>query len=83
MRDKKYAKIIAKNLKVAFRKFKDSNEEKCPCCGQSLKNAYTQEWLAEAIGVKKPTIIHYFQGNREPSVGRLIKIAEIVKPEIF
>lgn len=77
-----YAKMIGDNLREAFKNFKEARTEKCKCCGQPLKNIYTQEWLAKKIGITKATIVHHFQGNREPSASRLIEIADVLGIEV-
>ena len=51
----------------------------CPCCQQSLPNHYTQEWLGIQCGMTKNTIVHYFQGNRVPSVLNLLKVSKVLE----
>jgi len=67
--------IISSNMRKALKaKQKSFSGTRCEHCGQCLPN-YTQEWVGEQIGVSKATIVHYFQGNRLPSIERLYSIA--------
>jgi len=77
-------KTIAKNLKKALREYKVTNSNKgiCPCCGQTMKNTFTQKWLAEQVGVTYITINKYFIGERVAPVKTLIKIAQVLETSI-
>ena len=76
-RDMATRNIIAQNIRGSLAAYKtEQGVTECPCCKRAHPNPYTQEWVAEQIGVSKATIVHYFQGNREPSVSRLLDIAE-------
>ena len=52
---------------------------RCECCNQILPNPYTQEWVGKQCGWTKATIVHYFQGNRIPSVLNLLKVAKVLE----
>lgn len=52
---------------------------RCPCCNQVLPNPYTQEWLGGEVGMTKATIVHYFQGNRIPSIVNMLKVAKVLE----
>jgi DNA-binding XRE family transcriptional regulator len=81
--DKHVAEIISRNLHAALAyKQKTSPRGRCEHCNQCLPH-YTQEWLAEQIGVKKATILHYLQGNRPPSISRLMKMAKALDVSWF
>lgn len=51
----------------------------CPCCQQPMPNPYTQEWLGSQCGMTKATIVHYFQGNRIPSILSMLKVAKVLE----
>jgi hypothetical protein len=70
---------FARNLKHQFDLFKTAQgqaEKRCSCCHQLLPNPYTQEWLGKECGMTKATIVHYFQGNRIPSLVNIAKLAK-------
>jgi predicted DNA-binding transcriptional regulator AlpA len=76
--DKKIAQTIADNLHAEFVHYKDKNNngtETCPCCKRKYPFV-TIKWLASVTGISKPTLDHYFQGNRIPKISQLIKISE-------
>ena len=76
-------KTIAENLHKALEKKRMSApKNRCEYCNQCLPH-YTQEWVGEQIGVNKSTIVHYFQGNRTPSIPRLMQIAEALDVSLF
>ena len=80
------AKQLASNLKNQFEIYKKAAGESCnicPCCGQSLANTLTQEWLGEQCGMSKATIVHYFQGNRMPSIVNIAKLARALNCEFI
>ena len=83
---------IAKNLHIQLNIFKKNKGivtnsvgqvveggHFCPCCNQSLPHPYTQEWLGGECGMTKATIVHYFQGNRIPSVVNMLKVAKVLE----
>lgn len=75
---------FARNLKNQFALYKKAAGESCdvcPCCGQSRANTLTQEWLGEQCGMSKATIVHYFQGNRIPSIVNIAKLARALNCE--
>lgn len=74
----KAAETIALNMRKALKAKADKEEQprcRCPTCGQVLPKQLTHAWVAQQCGMSKPTIEHYFQGVRLPSIERLIKIA--------
>jgi len=78
--------IISENIREALREYKEANgvtQTQCQCCKQMLPNPYTQEWVGEQIGVSKATIVHYFQGNRIPSIVRLLQIASVLNVNLI
>ena len=77
-------KTIAENLKIALWEYKKTHSNKgiCRCCGQTMKNAFTQKWLAEQVGVTYVTMNKYFIGERLPSIKTLVKIAEVLDTSI-
>ena len=75
------AQQIAANLRREFKSLKFYNaplDDRCPCCKQLIPIVYTQEWLATQCGMTKAKIVHYFQGNRVPSIPDLLKIAGVL-----
>ena len=89
------AQKIASNLHRAFDEYKKShgivtnpvgqvtnNTDRCACCNQRLPNPYTQEWLATQCGMTKAKLVHYFQGNRIPSIVTLLTIAKALDSSI-
>lgn len=92
MKKNKIAKQIAANLQTQFALFKArkgivtnavgqviEGSRLCPCCQQPLPNPYTQEWLGGECGWTKATVVHYFQGNRIPSVVNMLKVAKVLE----
>ena len=80
------AKQFALNLKQRLDLFKTAQgqvKDRCPCCNQVLPNPYTQEWLGQQCGMTKATIVHYFQGNRMPTVIAIAKIAKALNCSII
>lgn len=88
----KIALQIADNLQNQWSSFKQSKgivtnavgqviegASRCPCCQQSLPNIYTQDWLASECDMTKATLVHYFQGNRIPSIVNMLKIAKVLE----
>ena len=77
MPEQELMKIFSRNLRIAL-ELKKANFEitRCKCCGQLHPNPYTQAWLAEEIGISKATVVHFFQGNRIPSLHRTILISK-------
>jgi len=86
------AQKIASNLHRAFEEYKKrqgiaTNQvgqvtDRCACCNQLLPNPYTQEWLATQCGMTKAKLVHYFQGNRIPSIITLLTIAKALDSSI-
>ena len=92
MKKSKIALQIGANFKIQFALFKSrkgiitnavgqviEGSNLCPCCQQPIQNPYTQEWLAEECGMTKATIVHYFQGNRIPTIVNMLKVAKTLE----
>ena len=82
----KAALQFATNIHHQFDKLKIKKgvaHERCPCCGQLLKNPFTQEWLGKQCGMSKATIVHYFQGNRLPTFPVVARIAVALECEFL
>ena len=80
----KVALKFAENLHREFDRLKldkgfVTESKRCPCCKQLLPNPYTQEWLGKQCNMTKATIVHYFQGNRIPSLPTVAKLAKALE----
>ena len=74
---------IAENLKKALREYKIKyNSGKCPCCGQSVRNPFTQTWISKETGITVTTINKYFTGTSIPSIKTLILLADLLETSI-
>lgn len=83
MSEQELMRIFSRNLRIAL-ELKKSNFKttRCKCCGQQHPNPYTQAWLAEETGISKATVVHYFQGNRIPSLHRTVLISKALNISI-
>ena len=81
---KELAKRIGTNMKKALEDFRKRRgvRQRCDCCGQLIPNEYTQEWVGKQAGMTKATVVHFFQGNRVPSVGTLLTLAEVLEVSV-
>jgi hypothetical protein len=77
----KVAHVIALNLAELLGSYrtnwdKTNKGRRCCECGQKLANPHTQEWLASEVGMTKPQLMHYLQGNRMINLVDLTRIAQ-------
>ena len=46
-----------------------------------IKSNYTQDQLAEILGIGKSTLSGYENGNREPTISTIAKIIDTLNPD--